>query len=107
METLLKSTYVFVGGSNGELSGILERVRKMSAVRVVTACVTLETFGTAYSLLKDWPEFEAVQVSISESKHLTDSSTLMKPKCPVMILSAMSKQNFSPCEKFTHRKIPV
>ena len=89
-ETLPKPTHVFIGGSGGQLAGILERVRKMSAVRVVTACVTLETFSTAYTLLKDWPEFEAVQVSISESKHLTDSSTLMKPKCPVMILSAMS-----------------
>lgn len=102
MESLPKPTHVFVGGSGGELAGILERVGGMGeGVRVVVACVTLETFGTAYTLLKKWPDFEAVQVSISSSKPLTDSSTLMKPKCPVMILSAMSEQNFSPPEKFT------
>lgn len=102
MESLPKPTHVFVGGSGGELAGILERVGGMGeGVRVLVACVTLETFATAYSILKTWPEFEAVQVSISESKPLTDSSTLMKPKCPVMILSAMSEQNFSPPEKFT------
>ncbi len=91
METLPKATHVFIGGSGGELARILERVGKMSDVRVVIACVTLETFSTAYTFLKDWPDFEAVQVSISESKPLTDSATLMKPKCPVMILSATSE----------------
>ncbi|MBQ9432873.1 MAG: precorrin-6y C5,15-methyltransferase (decarboxylating) subunit CbiE [Synergistaceae bacterium] len=102
METLPKPTHVFIGGSNGELAGILARVGKMGeGVRVVVACVTLETFGMAYTLMKTWPEFEAVQVSITESKPLTDSSTLMKPKCPIMLLSAMSEQNFSPPEKFT------
>ncbi len=101
MDTLPKPTHVFIGGSGGELAGILERVEKMSAVRVVIACVTLETFGTAYTLLKNWPDFEAVQVSISESKPLTDSATLMNPKCPVMILSAISEQKFSLPEKFT------
>ena len=101
MESLPKPTHIFIGGSGGELAGILERAGKMSAVRVVIACVTLETFGTAYSILKTWPEFEAVQVSISESKPLTDSSTLMRPRVPVMILSALSEQKFSTPEKFT------
>ena len=101
IETLPKPTHIFIGGSGGQLAGILEHAAKMSDVRVVIACVTLETFTAAYSILKDWPGFEAVQVSITESKPLTDSSTLMKPKCPVMILSAVSEQNFSPCKKFT------
>ncbi len=92
METLPKPTHVFIGGSGGELAGILERVGKIDGVRVVIACVTLETFNTAYTLLKDWPEFEAVQVSVSESKPLTDSSTLMRPRVPVTILSAMNTQ---------------
>lgn len=101
MDTLPKPTHVFIGGSNGQLAGILEHISELDGVRVVIACVTLETFSTAYTLLKDWPEFEAVQVSITESKPLTDSSTLMKPKCPVIILSAVSEQNFSLFEKFT------
>ena len=93
METLPKPTHVFIGGSGGQLAGILERVAGIDGfVRVAVACVTLETFNTAYSVLKNWSDFEAVQVSISESKPITDSATLMKPKCPVMILSAMSGQ---------------
>ena len=102
IETLPKPTHIFIGGSGGELAGILEHISELGSVRVVIACVTLETFSTAYNLLKTWSDFETVQVSISESKLLTDSSTLMKPKCPIMILSARSEQNFSPCEKFTH-----
>lgn len=102
IDSLPKPTHIFIGGSGGELAGILERVGKMSDVRVVIACVTLETFGTAYSILKTWPEFEAVQVAVSESKPLTDSATLMSPRVPVMILSAASEQKFSALEKFTH-----
>ena len=101
MEALPKPTHIFIGGSGGELAGILEHISGMSDVRVMIACVTLETFGTAYNVMKTWPEFEALQVSVSESKPLTDSSTLMRPRVPVMILSAMSEQKFSIHEKFT------
>ena len=81
-------SHVFIGGSEGELAGILEHIlqRGVSA-RVVVACVTLETFSTAYTIMKGWRDFEAVQISVNESKTLTPSSTLMSPRCPVMILS--------------------
>ena len=92
VEGLPVPSHVFIGGSEGELAGILEHIlqRGVSA-RVVVACVTLETFSTAYTIMKGWRDFEAVQISVNESKTLTPSSTLMSPRCPVMIISAMSE----------------
>lgn len=83
---------VFVGGSGGELCGILEHIRGRDVpVRVVAACVTLETLNAAYSTLCEWRAFEAVEISVSESKPLADSVTLMRAHSPVMILSGLSK----------------
>ena len=76
---------VFIGGSEGELAGILAHLHD---VHVVVACVTLETLNTAYSIMREWRDFEAVNVSVSSSRVLTPSATLMKPQAPVMILSA-------------------
>lgn len=94
IETLPPPSHVFIGGSEGELAGILDYVSRWP-VRVVIACVTLETLTAAYALMKDWQDFEAVQVSISASKTLSPSSTLMKAQSPVTILSALSEQKFS------------
>ncbi|MBR1437041.1 MAG: hypothetical protein IJ587_00760, partial [Synergistaceae bacterium] len=88
--------HVFIGGTGGELSGILEHISGIEKpVRVVVACVTLETFAEAYEILKGWENFEAVQISAVLSKTLTPSLTMMKANNPVMILSADSKQKFS------------
>lgn len=81
---LPKPESVFVGGSEGELAGILAHV----SGHVVVACVTLETFAQAYRIMSDWKNFEAVSVSVSASRHIAASSTLMKAQAPVMILSA-------------------
>ena len=88
IDSLPVPSHVFIGGSEGELAGILEHIARLGVhVRVVVACVTLETFSTAYTIMKDYPDFEAVQVSVNEAKTLTPSSTLMSPRCPVVILS--------------------
>ena len=57
-------------------------------VHVMIACVTLETFNTAYNTLRDWNNFEAVQISVSESKSLNPSMTLINARVPVMLISA-------------------
>ena len=88
MGDLPEPSHVFIGGSDGELPGILAKVSCCSA-RVVAACVTLETLSTAFGIMKSWPEFEALQVSVSSSKTLSPSSTLMKAKAPVILLSAI------------------
>ena len=102
IERLPVPSHVFIGGSGGELPGILKHIASLGGnICVVAACVTLETLNSAYTIMKTWPEFEALQVSISESKPLSTSSTLMKPRCPVMILSALSEQKFSYRNEFT------
>lgn len=85
---------VFIGGSNGELAGILEHLSGLS-VRVVIACVTLETFSTAHEVLKRWENYEALQISAASSSSLAQDMTLMKADNPVTILSAENKQKFS------------
>lgn len=87
VDELPEPSSVFIGGSNGELAGILERLRNFK-VHVVIACVTLETFAEAYEILRNWENFEAVQILASWSKSLTDSLTMMKAANSVMILSA-------------------
>lgn len=89
IDTLPAPTHIFIGGSGGELSGILAHISAMSQpVRVVIACVTLETLTEAYGILHSWEDFEAVQISASTSKPLAPSLTMMKAVNPVTILSA-------------------
>ena len=89
LHTLPQPTHIFIGGTEGELGGILEYISQMkSPVQVMIACVTIETFSTAYNTLRDWNNFEAVQISVSESKSLNPSMTLINARVPVMLLSA-------------------
>ena len=82
-------THIFIGGAGGELSGIFARISAMKHnFRVVIACVTLETLTEAYTLLRGYENFEAVQISASSSKTLAPSLTMMKAHNPVTILSA-------------------
>ena len=86
--SLPEPSHVFIGGSDGELAQIIEHVRLIHhGVRVVVACVTLETFSKACELMKDSPNFEAVQIFTASSKPLTPDATMMKANNPVMLLS--------------------
>lgn len=89
LHALPTPTHIFIGGTEGELSGILEYISRMkSPVYVMIACVTLETFSRAYEVLRDWENFETVQISVNQSKHLNPSMTLINARTPVMLLSA-------------------
>ncbi len=89
IDELPTPTHIFIGGAGGELSGLLHHISAMThPVRVVIACVTLETLTEAYTTLKGYESFEAVQVSASSSKTLAPSLTMMKANNPVTILSA-------------------
>ena len=82
-------THIFIGGTDGELAGLFAKIKAMkNPLRVVIACVTLETFTEAYTIFRELRNFEAVQISASSSKTLTPSLTMMKANNPVMILSA-------------------
>ena len=79
---------VFIGGSGGEMQDILAYIQKIkSPVHVVIACVTLENFNQAYSLMKERKNFEAVQISVTSSWPINEELTLMKANNPVVILS--------------------
>lgn len=89
MPSLPNPSHVFIGGSGGELAGILAHImRRENPVRVVVACVTLETFTEAHNILRSWRNFEAVQISSSSSARITAGLTLMRAHNPVMILNA-------------------
>ena len=94
IETLPKPSHVFIGGSDGELTGILNYLAGLKNsttadrnIRVVVACVTLENFNVAYEFMKGMKDFEVVQISVTSSKSLKAGLTLMSANNPVMILS--------------------
>lgn len=89
LHSLPEPTHIFIGGTEGELSAILEYISRMkSPVYVMIACVTLETFSRAYETLREWENFDAVQISVNQSKYLNPSMTLINARTPVMLLSA-------------------
>ncbi len=85
---LPEPSHVFIGGSDGELAGIIEHVRFLHhRVRVVIACVTLETQNEAAAIIKYFTNWEAVQIFSATSKPLTPQHTMMSANNPVMLLS--------------------
>ena len=91
VKNLPAPSHVFIGGSGGELSGILEHIASLNkSIRLVIECVTLETFNTAFNFMHDMKDFEALQISASVSKSIAGSLTLtlMKANNPVMVLCA-------------------
>ena len=82
-------TNIFIGGSGGEMPKIFDEITKLNNnIHVVVACVTLENFNQAYSLMKEQKNFEATQISVTSSRPLNEDLTLMKANNPVIILSA-------------------
>ncbi|MBR1487141.1 MAG: precorrin-6y C5,15-methyltransferase (decarboxylating) subunit CbiE [Synergistaceae bacterium] len=89
IENLPDPTHIFIGGSGGEMEKIFNKITKFkTTVRVVIACVTLENFSQAYSLMKGQKNFEVTQISVTSSRAINGDLTLMKANNPVMILSA-------------------
>lgn len=81
---------VFVGGSAGELSSIVEAaLEKNSQVRLCVPCVTVETLTEACALLSGsrFKGFEACQVSAARAEAV-GSHHLMRAQNPVFLVSA-------------------
>lgn len=81
---------VFVGGSAGELSSIVEAaLEKNSQVRLCVPCVTVETLTEACALLSGscFKGFEACQVSAARAEAV-GSHHLMKAQNPVFLVTA-------------------
>lgn len=91
LEGLQRPTHVFVGGAGRALSGILEKICRYGAgIRILIACVTLETMTEAYSLLdsmKGLRRREIVTIRI-ETDRPVGSYHLMEGGHPVTLVIA-------------------
>ena len=90
IKNLPAPSHIFIGGSGGELPEILSVIKNFKPekfIRLVIACVTLETLTTAFNFMKDLKNFEALEISAAFSKSLGPSLNLMSAKNPVTILS--------------------
>lgn len=86
LENLPKPEAVFVGGSEGNLSEILNIIEEKNPnARIVVSAVTIETFSECQRLFeeKNW-DFEVSQISVSNSKKL-GSYHLMKAENPIWL----------------------
>ncbi|MCD8146525.1 MAG: precorrin-6y C5,15-methyltransferase (decarboxylating) subunit CbiE [Clostridiales bacterium] len=89
LEGLPTPDRVFVGGSGGQLHGIVSvALEKNAAVRIVVSTVTLETLTAAVDVMKQFrfQETEVVQVSVSKSAPVGHYH-VMRAENPVYLLS--------------------
>ncbi len=89
LEALPAPDRVFVGGSGGELRGVVAAaLEKNAAVRIVVSAVTLETLTAALDMMKRFrfQETEVVQVAVSRSAPV-GSYHMMKAENPVYLIS--------------------
>lgn len=89
LDGLESPTHVFIGGSSGNLTKILELIlKKNPKVRMVINCITLETLSEAVMALKHLPvtEPDVVNVSVGKAKR-AGNYHLMLGENPVFIIS--------------------
>jgi len=89
VETLPTPNIVFIGGSSGGLSAILDVARqKNPTVRVVVNCITLETLNQTleYIKSKDIQDYQISQVSVSRINKISKYN-MLKGENPVFIIS--------------------
>ncbi len=90
LEKLPAPDAVFVGGSSGELSSIVDLARRKNPrARFCVPCVTLETLALACELFagEGFEGFEACQVSVARAQDV-GSHHLMRAGNPVFLVSA-------------------
>ena len=89
LENLPIPTHAFIGGSKGNLSSIIDVLRKKNPkIRIVGTAVTLETAAEMQNALKNLPVSDAdiVQVSVSRAEKV-GSYHMLKANNPVFIYS--------------------
>ena len=81
-------THVFLGGSGGEMDGILSRIEGLRVnLRLVSAAVTLESAHFLTRRLSRWKNFEAAQVAVSRLEP-AGAYRLFRAQNPVFLFSA-------------------
>ena len=87
LKVLPAPTHVFIGGTGGNLRGILNvLIDKNPDVRIVMNTVTLESQSEAFACAKEYgfADFEAVSVNISRTKK-AGSYNMMAAQNPVTV----------------------
>lgn len=89
LQALDAPTHVFIGGSKGNLKGIVQAaLLKNPHVRIVINTVTAESFAEAVSILKELPvrEVEILQISAARSRK-AGAYHLMTAQNPIFLFS--------------------
>ena len=93
-------THVFIGGSSGNLHGILHLVlEKNPSARIVANAISLETVGEAMTAIEEGmlKDAQVTQIMASRSR-LLGRYHMMTGQNPVYIISAGGKMKDSECE---------
>lgn len=89
MENLPVPSHAFIGGTKGNLKGILESLyKKNNSMRIVMNAVSLESISEMTQTLNDFPitDDEVIQVSISKARKIS-SYHMMTANNPVFVFS--------------------
>lgn len=94
LKDLPAPTHVFIGGSSGNLSQIVDLLmEKNPKVRIVINCITLETVGEALQVMKDhqFTETDVVQISAARSKEIGRYHMMMGEN-PIYIITCEKRE---------------
>ncbi len=83
---------VFIGGSSGTMAQLVGFICTLpKKVRLVVSAVTLETQAELYSLLKDLPRFEVIQIAVSCGKQV-GRYRVLDSNHPILLFSCETKE---------------
>lgn len=94
MENLPTLDAVIIGGSAGNLSGIVDEAQRLLKIdgRLVVTAVTMETGGAILKELKDRPfTYEGFQVQVNRYRK-AGPYHLMNPLSPIFIVTAIKRK---------------
>lgn len=90
MDTLPMPDCIFIGGSGGACSTILQQIQSLpKMVRLVVSSVTLETQAEWTALLQNMPQLEIVQITVGHSQAVGKYHVL-ENNHPVMLFSCLA-----------------
>ena len=91
-EALPAPTHVFLGGTAGNLNGILDAaLRKNPHVRIVATAVTLESVGALAARMADFEKVECVSLQAARAR-TAGSYHLMQGQNPVYIFTMQNRR---------------
>ena len=94
LKSLPAPTHVFIGGSSGNLSQIVDLLmEKNPEVRIVINCITLETVGEALQVIKNqqFTETDIVQIGAARSKEIGRYHMMMGEN-PIYIITCQKRE---------------